>query len=273
MEPFVPMDAHDGTKVFQIRDWLDKIPNLSVGFTSRDGGISVKPWSSLNCALHVGDSLEAVVENRKRLSAAAGFRFDAWTCAEQTHGSQVRVVAGSDAGAGRTSREDAFADTDGLVTNQPGIMLAAFYADCVPLFFADPVRRAVGIAHAGWKGTALQIAIRTAEKMTEAFGTRPEDLYAAIGPSIGPCCYEVDERVVQEIGLTYPERKDNGRYMLDLKEANRQFMIRAGIKPNNIELTSYCTCCRTDLFFSHRGENGSTGRMTAWIGMKDEVTR
>lgn len=246
--------------------WLDK-PGVRAGISLREGGVSASPMDSLNCALHVGDEPDRVLENRRRLSKAAGFAAEDWTCAEQVHGHRVKLVTAGDRGAGRLARESAFADTDALMTREPGIMLAAFFADCVPLFFCDPVNRAVAIAHAGWRGTAANIAAETVRAMEERFGTRPGDLLAAIGPSIGPCCYEVDDAVVRQIGMKPPVRKDNGRYMLDLKEANRQFMIKAGLGPNHIEVSGYCTCCRTDLFFSHRGEGGKTGRMAAFIGI------
>ena len=209
-----------------------------------------------------------VLENRKRVSEASGFFLSDWTCGEQTHGCRVQLVGEQERGAGHAQLDHAFADTDSLITKEPGILLTAVFADCVPLFFVDPVQHAIGIAHAGWKGTALQIAVRTVEAMREAFASRSEDLLAAIGPSIGACCYEVDDHVIQQIDMPAPRPTVSGRYMLDLKEVNRQFMIRAGIKPNNIEQSSYCTSCNTDLFYSHRGENGRTGRMAGWIGIR-----
>jgi len=256
--------------------WLDKpgCGGVAAGISLRGGGVSTGPWTSLNLALHVGDEADAVLENRRRLSLAAGFAPEAWTCAEQTHENRVRLVTASDRGAGRLSRETAFPATDALITREAGILLVTFHADCVPIFFFDPARRAVGLAHAGWRGTASRVAIRTVEAMEEAFGTRPGDLLAAIGPSIGPCCYEVGEDVAGAIGVPEATReaggRAGGRFLLDLKEANRQFMIKAGLAPNRIEVSGYCTCCRTDLFFSHRGEGGRTGRLAAFIGIGTE---
>lgn len=271
-DAFVRVEAGGGLPAWlAVAAWRDK-PGLAAGMSLRTGGVSTGPWASLNCALHVGDEAGHVRENRRRLSLAAGFAPEGWTCAEQTHGNRVRLVRAADRGAGRLSRETAFPATDAMITREPGMMLAAFFADCVPLLFADPAGRAVGIAHAGWRGTALDIAGATVRAMAEAFGTRPDRLLAAIGPSIGPCCYEVDDAVIGrlgQIGAAAAVKKANGRFMLDLKEANRQFMIKAGLKPNHIEVSGFCTRCRTDLFFSHRGEGGRTGRMAAFIGIRN----
>jgi len=272
MEPFRLVQMRTQVEVLFLKEWMDKLPGLSAGFTTRRGGVSKPPWHSLNCALHVGDTPLDVAENRQRVAEAAGFEFDDWTCAEQTHGDHIHAVTASEGGRGRLFAEDAFAATDGLVTNVPGVMLSAFYADCVPLYFLDPVHRAVGLAHAGWKGTAANIAAKTIAKMNQEYGSRAEELFAAIGPAIGSCCYEVDDRVISQIDIKPPARGENGRYMLDLKDVNRQFMIRAGINPIQLEQSDYCTSCNTELLFSHRAEKGHTGRMAAWIGWKVEVT-
>lgn len=267
MEAFVNHSYTDQS--FRLDAWMDKYDRLSVGFTSRVGGVSQPPMESLNCALHVGDRVEDVMTNRQLVAERAGFTIDAWTCAEQVHGNSIKRVSLLNKGAGKQTRHQALQDTDALICNESGIMLAAFFADCVPLYFIDPVHHALGLAHAGWKGTALHIAERTIEAMHREFGSQPEHLLTAIGPSIGVCCYEVNDQVIEQLDCEPPVKQDNGRYMLDLKETNRQFMIRAGILPINIEISEWCTSCNTDLFFSHRAENGQTGRMTAWIGWKD----
>ncbi|TVY09669.1 peptidoglycan editing factor PgeF [Paenibacillus cremeus] len=259
-------------------------PELSAGFTSRIGGVSKEAYGSLNCGLHVGDDPEDVVQNRIRLAEALSISFDACTYAEQVHGKEIQVVGPAQRGAGKNSRETALQAKDGFVTQERGLFLFAQFADCVPLFFYDPVHHAVGLAHAGWKGTALQIAKATLETMSAAFGTKPRDVLAAIGPSIGGCCYEVDDTVISRIdnviqdlhkggGAPHGEQpiyktKDNGKYNLNLQELNRQIMMKAGILPIHIEVSSLCTSCRTDLFFSHRKEGGKTGRMAAWIGLR-----
>lgn len=272
MEVFAAERTSGGLELLRLDSWQRRFPGLSAGFTSRIGGVSKAPLDELNCALHVGDDPAAVRENRRRVALAAGFAPQAWTCAEQVHGSRVHVVRAEERGAGFASRETAIAGADALVTDRADILLIAFYADCVPIFMLDPDSRAIALVHAGWRGTALNIVSRTAETMQRVFGSRPERLLAAVGPAIGACCYEVDRHVVEQIGAPAPARKANGRYMLDLKDINRQFMIRAGLLPINIEVSGYCTSCSTDRFFSHRAENGRTGRMAAWIGWRNEVS-
>lgn len=283
MEPFVgkPYNGQE-PQLLLLEGWMERDPQLSAGFTGRGGGVSGAPYESLNLALHVGDQAEDVLENRKRLAKALGFRPEAWTSGEQTHGSRVAVVSEQDAGRGYRDRESAFQETDGLITNVPGVLLTSFYADCVPLYFYDPEHGAVGLAHAGWKGTVAEIAVKAVEAMEAAYGTRPEQLLAAIGPSIGDCCYEVDQAVMSRVlplldalnqtenrTAVYHESANPERWMLNLKEINRMLMIKAGILPSHIECTSLCTSTNNGLFFSHRKENGKTGRMASWIGLKE----
>lgn len=281
MEPFVWDQAkREGASLMQLEAWEQSNVGLTAGFTTRLGGVSGGHWSSLNMGLHVGDRNEDVVTNRERLAEALGWPFAAFTCAEQVHSDKVHIVTAEDAGRGRDSRQSALQDTDALVTNVRGVLLASFYADCVPLYFYDPVHEVVGLAHAGWKGTATEIACRTVETMQRAFGSDPAQLRGAIGPAIGICCYEVDGPVIDRMEAlcsgfanapaidSMIRRMQDGKAMLDLKEINRQIMIKAGILPTRIELSSWCTSCRTDLLFSHRAENGATGRMASWIGME-----
>jgi YfiH family protein len=167
------------------------------------------------------------------------------------------------------------------MTDVPNVLLASFYADCVPLYFYDPEHQAAALAHAGWKGTVQQIAAETIQAMEQAYGSNPQTLVAAIGPSIGSCCYEVDgmvtakvKRLIGELNLSDHEQEtmmtlsENGKANLNLKEINRQIMIKAGILPIHIEITQWCTGCRRDLFYSHRKEGGLTGRMASWIGIR-----
>jgi len=273
MEPFQLLAGAEDASLLPLQPWCERY-GLTAGFSSRQAG---------NTALHVGDDAEAVVQRRTRIAGGLGWRFEAWTCAEQVHGCEVRVVAGADIGRGRVLREDAIQHTDALVTNEPDVLLAMFFADCVPLYFYDPVTESIGLAHAGWKGTVLEVAVRTVERMNEAFGAKPENMLAAIGPSIGGCCYEVDERVLERVrpllsslGQEHDYQAEDGvlrdvsegRAQLDLKLLNRHLMIKAGILPSRIELSTWCTGCRTDLFFSHRTENGGTGRMMSFLGRK-----
>lgn len=288
--------AEPAPMLLPLRPWR-AFAGLDAGFTTRLGGVGKAPWDSLNTALHVGDDPADVIRNRQRIAERLGWPFEAWTCAEQVHGDRVWRVAAADRGKGRWRREDAVAEADALITDVPGVLLVMYYADCVPLYFYDPDTSAIGLAHAGWKGTALDIAGKTVRAMAEAFGSRPERLYAAVGPSIGPCCYEVDEPVLARL-LPLAERLRNegvggcgadgsdegegtgaadtalvrptraGHAAVNLKEFNRRLMMKAGILPSRIEMSTWCTGCRAGLFFSHRREKGRTGRMAAWLGVK-----
>lgn len=284
MEPFIKNEA--APLLLHLEPWREQFAKITAGFTGRAGGSGKQPYDSFNCALHVGDDPADVLSNRRLLAASLGFRLEDWTCGEQTHGTDIAVITAQDRGRGSLDRTSAFQATDGLLTDVPGMLLTSFYADCVPLFFYDPAHQAVGLAHAGWKGTVAEIAAAMVQRMGQVYGTRPEELRAAIGPSIGECCYEVDDVVMDhvrrlEAGLKLPDteegplaiyrrsEKDNSKWMLNLKEMNQRIMIKAGILPIHIECTTWCTSCNSDLFFSYRKENGVTGRMTSWIGIKE----
>lgn len=274
MEAFELCDDLTGSPLFMLNRWCQE-NGLSAGFTTRQTG---------NVALHVGDAPFSVVNNRKTLAERLGWPFEAFTCAEQVHGCEVRIIKASDAGSGRQDRDSSIQNTDALITNVPDVLLTMFFADCVPLYFYDSNTKSMGLAHAGWKGTVADIAAATVGKMQSEFGALPADLKAAIGPSIGGCCYEVDESVLENVRPIMATMRENdplwngtdvvkpskreGRAYLDLKHLNRQLMIKAGIMPSNIEMSSWCTGCRTDLLFSHRMENGATGRMMSWLGRK-----
>lgn len=267
-EPFELLTADNGVVMLRIAAWMRAFPWLNAGFTTRHGGCGREPWNTLNTALHVGDNESDVAENRRRAAEAAGLDFAAWTCAEQVHGKEAFIVGRHAVGAGRLSREDAIMGKDALITDLPGVMLVMFYADCVPIWLVDPITRSVALAHAGWRGSVADVAGETVRTMQQAYGSNPADLHAAIGPSIRGCCYEVDERVARHIpkgSEALMRSTSEGRWMLDLAKYNRQKLTEAGILAKNIEISLYCTSCRTDLFFSHRKERGSTGRMAAWI--------
>lgn len=285
-EPFVLDTADNGCGLLMLTSYMRSNPKLTAGFTTRSGGVSKGDFDSLNCGLHVADVPEDVVENRRRLAEALAVPFEACTYAEQVHGKEIQIVTKQQRGVGNDSREKALQAKDGFITNVPGVFLHALFADCVPLYFYDPVHKAVGLAHAGWKGTALGIAKAVPEAMSAAYGTKSRELKAAVGPSIGMCCYEVDDTVIARMDRVIAElapipgdehegevpfyiKKANGKYNLNLQHINRQIMMKAGILPSNIEISGLCTSCRLDLFYSHRKEFGSTGRMAAWIGLRD----
>lgn len=233
-------------------------------FSTRLGGISRPPYATLNVGAHVGDDPAAVEENRRRLAAAVGLP-DRWATVRQVHGSAVLRIAALPGG-------EPLGSGDALITDRRGLPLAIFTADCAAVYIYDPVRRAIGLAHAGWRGTAAGIAARTVAAMTEAYGTTPGDCYAAVSPAIGGCCYEVDEAVVGRMRhFPWLERSVRevrpGHWRLDLWQANRLQLVDAGLAPDRIAVSGLCTACHTDLFYSHRAEVGCTGRQAALLAL------
>lgn len=259
-----------------VRFWtspaFSALPGLAAhGVTGRAGGVSAPPFDTLNLGLHVGDDNAAVRENRARAARAAGVSLDRMVCAEQVHGGRVHVVTAGDAGRGAGSLADAIAGADALVTDAPGLLLTLFFADCVPILLADPERRAVGAAHAGWRGLAAGVIGNTVAAMAGAFNSRPRNLLAAIGPGIGPCCYEVGEEVARHFDAAHRRPAGlAGRPRLDLPGAAAGVLVAAGLDPARIERCGACTSCETERFFSHRAAGGRTGRMAAVIALRPE---
>jgi len=226
---------------------------------------------TLNLALHVGDNPQKVLRNRQKFAAAIGVKPERFTTCAQVHGSHVQVITEDRIGSGALSFADTIPETDALITNLADVPLLLFYADCVPVLLADPKTGAIGLAHAGWRGTAAQIAKKTVAAMQKAFGVQPENLLAAIGPSIGDCCYEVDDVVgiqMQEYASCFTE-KCNGKYWLDLWQVNRQQLMEAGVALSNISTAGVCTNHIPELFCSYRYENGKTGRMGVCLCRKE----
>ncbi len=240
-------------------------------FTTRMGGVSEGIFATLNLSFNRGDDPEAVRENFRRVSEALGAQYGDFVFSDQTHTANVRRVTRADAGNGLV-REKSFFDTDGLITDEPGLVLSTFYADCVPLYFADPVHHAIGLSHSGWRGTVQQIGRVTVEAMGREFGSRPEDIICAIGPSICQDCYEVGAEVAMEFG-NYSgngilEAKGNGKYQLDLWRANEIILRKAGVLPEHIAVTNICTCCNSTYLFSHRASKGRRGNLGAFLAIK-----
>lgn len=240
--------------------------------STRTGGSSGFPYDSLNLGLNVGDDRDTVVKNRERLAEAVGIQLDQLTFARQIHSGNVRVVSDELRGSGSTDYENAIADTDAMVTDTPGICLMVLVADCVPMLFFDPLMRAIGVAHAGWRGTLKSIASHTVSTMVEAFGSSPGDIMVGIGPSIGPCCYRIGPDVISQVKSVFQGRNDlivnetkGGEGYLDLWKTNLEGLLRAGIEMKNIEIAGRCTCHEPDLFFSYRSQRGDTGRFAAGI--------
>lgn len=245
------------------------LPGAAVVFSTRNGGSGNAPFDTMNLAFHVGDKPHQVHENRKRFTAAAGISIDSIVCANQVHGTNIQLITSKDRGKGAYSHENALQETDGLITAEKTVTLAAFFADCVPVFLVDPVKGAIGLAHAGWKGTVAGIAGKTVAEMLREFGSRPSDFCAFIGPSIGPCCYDIGEEVSSLFSSgrwksVMPIIKKQQKWKLDLWAANRADLLESGLSPEKIGISEICTCCDRR-FFSYRREGGRTGRMGAFI--------
>lgn len=243
--------------------------NISVphAFTTRLGGVSTGYLESLNIGMHRGDDPENVAENYRRLANAIGFSPDKMVLAHQTHSDIVRVVTGADC-LGSLSHRD-YPECDGLVTNTPGVALVIFTADCTPVLLHDPITGAVGAVHAGWRGTANGIVSKTIDTMVSACGCKAENIRAAIGPNIGPCCFETDYDVPAAMKDAFGEeavsyiRQKNDKYFVDLKGLNALWLRRSGIE--HIEISTDCTCCAHHKFWSHRATGGIRGSQGAII--------
>ena len=246
------------------------------GFSTRKGGVSTGIFSSMNLNFKRGDDPDAVMENYRRMAAALNMRVEDMVLSDQTHTTNVRVITEEDRGKGILKPQD-YSDVDGMITNVPGIVLVTSYADCVPLYFVDPVRKAIGLSHSGWKGTVGHIGQKTVWKMHEVYGSEPKDIVAAIGPSICQSCYEVSDDVAGAFraNFTADEAADilldkgNGKYQLDLWKANWYVLTDADILPEHLSVTDLCTACHPDLLWSHRKTNGQRGGLSAFLSLID----
>ena len=226
------------------------------GFSTRIGGVSKGCFSSLNLSFTRGDEEEAVRENFRRIGSAMGIRCEDMVFTHQTHTTNVRVVTEADKGCGIV-KPRTYSDVDGLVTDIPGICLVTFYADCVPLYFVDPVKKVIGLSHSGWRGTVGKIGKVTVETMCREFKSRPEDILAAVGPSICQDCYEVSEDVI--------------RQFRNLWKANELIFYEAGILPEHIAVTNLCTHCNSEILYSHRQAGDARGNLCAFLALDQEV--
>lgn len=251
---------------------LEETGIVKQGFSTKLGGVSKGDCVTMNISTTRGDDPEAVNENRRRLAAAIGVEESKMVYTNQTHTTNVAVV--DETNYGKTMLE-----TDGMITNVPGLCLVTFYADCVPLYFVDPVKRVIGLSHSGWRGTVHKMAIATVRKMQETFGCDPVDIRSVVGPSICQECYEVSEDVIDEFRANYKEtdwdslfyRKENGKYQLDLWRANEINLLDAGVKAEHMAVTNVCTCCNHELLFSHRYTKGKRGNLSAFLALKEET--
>ncbi len=263
----MPFTEHQGLRYYT----FDNLARHGVvhGVFTRRGGASPRPWASLNMGSTVGDDWGRVQHNIRRAFAALGLsvasRFDAW------------LVHGREAVVARAPRPLTAPEpppkADVILTDRPEVTLVMRFADCVPILLYDPRRRALALAHAGWRGTVLGAAAAAVEALDTAFGTRPGDVVAAVGPAIGPDHYEIGPEVVAEVRAAFGEAAERllprygDRFHLDLWEANRLQLLRAGVLPENIEVAALCTACHLDDWYSHRAEHGRTGRFGALLAL------
>lgn len=253
-------------------------------FTTRLGGVSEGMFSSLNLSFSRGDRREAVEENFQRLATALSVDAEKFVCTDQTHTVNVRKVTAADAGKGIFRARD-YSDVDGLITNEPGLVLSTFYADCVPLYFVDPVNRAIGMSHSGWRGTVFRMGRATIGAMQKEYGSRPEDLVCAVGPSICQDCYEVSADVAEQFArefaghegeiLRESPKNQTGtadaekKYHLNLWRVNEIVLLEAGVLPEHLAVTDVCTCCNSGVLFSHRASNGRRGNLGGFLCLTD----
>ncbi|EOS21465.1 hypothetical protein C806_04448 [Lachnospiraceae bacterium 3-1] len=254
---------------------LEKTGMVKHCFTTRMGGVSKGIFESLNLSFTRGDERAAVEENFRRVSWALGIEYKNFVFTDQTHTTNVRRVGREDAGKGLI-RERGYTDVDGLITDEPGLILSTFYADCVPLYFVDTKHRAIGLSHSGWRGTVGRMGEATLRAMQREFQTEPKDVVCAIGPSICQNCYEISEDVAMEFQKEFPQyineillEKGQGKYQLDLWRTNEIVLLEAGIMQEHLSVTNICTCCNEKLLFSHRASQGRRGNLGAFLCIKE----
>lgn len=246
---------------------------VDCGFSTRTGGVSEGHYESLNLSLAVGDEPARVLENRRAFASALGLDAARIVVPDQTHSANVHLVTESDASRGAFDHSTAIPDTDALITNTPGLPLALHFADCVGIFLLDAANRAIGIAHAGWRGTVDGIVVATVQAMTGAFKTNPADLLAGIAPSIERHCFEVGEDVASLFSREFSGDEtiltpsSSTKWRVDLRAANLAMLDRAGLDDRNIAISEQCTSCNSSEFFSYR-RDGDTGRMSGWISLR-----
>ncbi len=260
-----------GDLIYSTFESFDSTGLVNHCFSTRFGGVSSGVYESMNLGFSRGDKRENVEENFRRICEAIGSDFErSVKSRKQIHSTNVYAATEKDRGT-------TVDDMDGFVTNVPGVLLVTFHADCVPLFFLDPVKKAIGLSHAGWRGTVDGMAGATIEKMREVYGSNPGDILAGIGPSIGKCCFQVDMPVVEEFRekLSFADEfitadeSQRGKFKIDLWGVNARLMTLSGVREDNISVDGTCTKCRTDLYFSHRAMGESRGQMAAFLELKE----
>ncbi len=252
---------------------FEKYKNLRHCFSTRLGGVSSGIYKSMNLNFNKGDKRENIISNFKILANAIGVDDKTFVASAQTHGTNIRRVGVQHRGIGFYKDKD-IENIDGLITNEKNVTLVTYYADCVPLYFYDTKNHAIGLAHAGWRGTVNKIADKILGKMKDEFDSCTKNIVVGIGPSIGPCCFEVDFEVAEKFYKLddlnpneFINKSSNGKYLINLWEANKKILLKAGIEDKNIEIAKLCTSCNDGLLFSHRKTQGKRGGMAAILSM------
>ena len=275
----------EGTPYLSFRA-IDDTGMFTNAFSTRLGGVSEGYLSTMNLTFRkAGEKREHVLENYRRLSEAAGFSMDHMVLSNQVHGTDIIKVGEEDIGKGVTREQD-YESADGMVTDVPGLTLVTFYADCVPLYFADPVHKAIGLSHSGWRGTVRRIGQRTLSLMEKLYGSDPRDVICCIGPSICRDCFEVGPEVAEAFFEAYPEDwhadivrgpvlspSGEEKYHIDLWRANELMLLAAGARKDHIHVTNICTRCNPDILWSHRDAGPMRGNMAAFLSIKNDDRR
>ncbi|MDO4789121.1 MAG: peptidoglycan editing factor PgeF [Johnsonella sp.] len=254
---------------------LERLRLVKHAFSTRIGGVSRGCCSSMNLSFtKEPENRENVLENYARMARAIGVSPDSFVLTYQTHTTNILRVGEAQKGSG-IEREREYRDIDGLITNERGITLVTFFADCIPLYFADPVKKAIGLSHSGWRGTVNKMAKVSIKRMEEEFGSSPSDIVACVGPGICRDCYEVGEEVAEAFRAGFSRedtekiliRKPDQKYLLDLWEANRILLLQSGVSDKNIHIGDICTHCNPELLFSHRGMGEERGNLGAFLAL------
>lgn len=281
----VKRKQEDGDRIIQLKEangisyfqfpLLEQCGIVEHGFSTRIGGVSKGAYATMNLGVSRGDDPEAVMENYKRITSVLHMPWDRVVLSHQTHTTNIRVVTERDAGTGLVKERD-YENIDGLITNIPNLPLVTFYADCVPLYFVDPVHHAIGLSHSGWRGTVNRMGRCTIEAMQREYNTNPADVLACIGPSICQDCYEVGPEVAEEFAKGFQleqksvllREKPDGKYLLNLWKANEIVLLEAGIKKEHLAVTDICTKCNPELLYSHRVMGNERGNLAAFLCLK-----
>ena len=251
---------------------FEAYPFVKHGFSTRLGGVSSGTFESMNLSYTRGDEAECVTQNFRLICDAMGMKAENVVVSSQKHHTTIRHVSAADRGKGIFFPRD-YEDVDGLITDEPQVVLCTQYADCVPLLFLDPVKRVIAASHAGWRGTVSEIGAVTVEKMIKDYGCLAENILVGIAPSIGPCCFEVDAPVFDEFNKMSLFHDDcytddgNGKYHINLWKVNQKILESVGIKADNITVTDLCTRCNPDVFWSHRVLGDSRGSLAAFLSL------